>query len=42
MLLSINFTEVENETLNTFINDSLNVIKVGGKIDESVCYLARN
>lgn len=42
MFLSINFNEVENETLSTFISDTLNIIKVGGKIDEAVCYIPRN
>ena len=41
-ILSINFNEIEQESVSNFINDSLNIIKAGGKIDESVYYVCRN
>jgi hypothetical protein len=37
----INFLEIDHNNTNLFLKESLNIIKVGGKVDESTYYLPK-
>ena len=39
-LASISFNEIEFDNLNNIISDCINIIKVGGRIDQSCYYMA--
>ena len=41
-LLNLSFNDLENNTTDSFLAESLSIIKAGGKIDESIYYFSKN